>query len=188
MLTNKNIELYLLIMIISINIVINGFKKNFSNILVLLISTTTLFLLTNDIKTTLLLSMCCFIIFKYSNSHYMEGYKNSNENILASINGKTKNKKTKKHKKKLKKDKTDKHYKDNKENKENYIDVGTNFIKAYENLTPQQIDGMTKDTQSLIGTQKKLMSTLNNLGPTLTEGKKILDTFKNYFDDTELLK
>lgn len=182
MLTNKNIELYLLIMIISINIVINGFKKNFSNILVLLISTTTLFLLTNDIKTTLLLSMCCFIIFKYSNSHYMEGYKNSNENILANINSKTKNKKTKKHKKKIKKDKTDK------DTKENYIDVGTNFIKAYENLTPQQIEGMTKDTQSLIGTQKKLMSTLNNLGPTLTEGKKILDTFKNYFDDTELLK
>ena len=54
MLTNANIELYLLIMIISINIVINGFKNNFSNILVLLISTTILFFLTNDIKTTLL--------------------------------------------------------------------------------------------------------------------------------------
>ena len=180
MLTNANIELYLLIMIISINIVINGFKNNFSNILVLLISTTILFFLTNDIKTTLLLGMCCFIIFKYSNSHYMEGYKNSNDNILTSITSKTKTKKHKKNKQKKNKD--------NKEHKENYIDVGTNFIKAYENLTPQQIDGMTKDTQSLIGTQKKLMSTLNNLGPTLTEGKKILDTFKNYFDDTDLLK
>ena len=93
-------------------------------------------------------------------------------------------------------DRTDTNHKKNKkktnkkdkENKENYIDVGTNFIKAYENLTPQQIDGMTKDTQNLIGTQKKLMSTLNNLGPTLKEGKKILDTFKNYFDDGDLLK
>ena len=26
------------------------------------------------------------------------------------------------------------------------------------------------------------------LGPTLKEGKKVLDTFKNYFDDSDLVK
>ena len=174
MLTQQNIQLYLLISIISINIVIYGLKKNYNNIFVLFISTILLFFLTNNINTTLLLTMCCFVIFKYSNSNYMEGYKNPDDKIKITTN---KNK-TKKSKNK----------KNNKNKKENYIDVGTNFIKAYENLTPNQIEGMTKDTQNLIGTQKKLMSTLNNLGPTLKEGKKILDTFKNYFDDTELLK
>ena len=178
MLDNKNIELYLLIIFICINIFISSFKKNYINILVLFISTTILFILTKNIQTTLLLGMCCFVIFKYSHSYYTEGYQNQNKDKLSIKKDiKTKNKKTKGKKQKQKK-----------ENKESYIDVGTNFIKAYENLTPQQIDGMTQDTQNLIGTQKKLMSTLNNLGPTLKEGKKILDTFKNYFDDTELLK
>jgi len=179
MLTQQNIQLYLLISIISINIVIYGLKKNYNNIFVLFISTILLFFLTNNINTTLLLTMCCFIIFKYSNSNYMEGYKNADDKITITTN---------KNKTKKSKSKNKKNNKKKKENKESYIDVGTNFIKAYENLTPNQIDGMTKDTQNLIGTQKKLMSTLNNLGPTLKEGKKILDTFKNYFDDTELLK
>lgn len=172
----KNIELYLLILIIGYNLIIHSVKQNFNNILVLLLSSITLFLVTKDINKTLLFSLLCYVIYKFSHNNYMEGYKNKDPTIKK----KTKSKTKKQVKSKTKTEKV------KPEEKESYIDVGTNFIKAYENLTPNQIEGMTKDTQNLIGTQKKLMSTLNNLGPTLKEGKKILDTFKNYFDDGEL--
>ena len=42
---------------------------------------------------------------------------------------------------------------------------------------------MTRDTKELISTQKNLMETLKTLGPVVTEGKKVLDTFTNYFDN-----
>ena len=42
---------------------------------------------------------------------------------------------------------------------------------------------MTNDTKELIETQKNLMETLKTLGPVVTEGKKVLDTFTNYFDN-----
>ena len=65
---------------------------------------------------------------------------------------------------------------------ENYIDAGTTFINAYKNLDKEQIEGMTKDTKELIETQKNLMDTLKTLAPVVTEGKKVLDTFNNYFE------
>lgn len=177
---HKNIELYLLISIIGYNLIIHSVKQNFNNILVLLISSIALFLVTKDINKTLLFSLLCYVIYKFSHNNYMEGYRNKGPTTNNSIKKRNKSKTKTKTKSKTRKEKV------KPEEKESYIDVGTNFIKAYENLTPNQIDGMTKDTQNLIGTQKKLMSTLNNLGPTLKEGKKILDTFKNYFDDGEL--
>ena len=64
---------------------------------------------------------------------------------------------------------------------EPYLDVGRSFLEAYKNLSPKQIEGLTFDTKELLTTQQKLIETLNNIGPTLKEGKNILDTFKNYF-------
>ena len=54
-------------------------------------------------------------------------------------------------------------------------------LENYKTLTPKQINGLNRDTKELIKTQKALIDTLNNMGPTLKEGKNVLDTFKNYF-------
>ncbi len=71
---------------------------------------------------------------------------------------------------------------DDNDNQENYVDAGTTFINAYKSLDKKAISGMTNDTKELINTQKNLMDTLKTLGPVVTEGKKVLDTFTNYFD------
>ena len=71
---------------------------------------------------------------------------------------------------------------DDDDDDEPYIDAGSTFLKAYKKLDKKQIEGMTKDTKELISTQKNLMETLKTLGPVVTEGKKVLDTFTNYFD------
>jgi hypothetical protein len=71
---------------------------------------------------------------------------------------------------------------DDDDDDEPYIDAGSTFLKAYKKLDQKQIEGMTKDTKELISTQKNLMETLKTLGPVVTEGKKVLDTFTNYFD------
>lgn len=93
------------------------------------------------------------------------------------------NKKTKKHKK-IKKNVV---YDTNKEDDfgSNHVDLGTSFLEAYKNLDKSQVNSMTKDTKELIKTQKTLMSTLENLGPIVKEGKTIIDTFKGYFDKEE---
>ena len=63
----------------------------------------------------------------------------------------------------------------------NTFDSKESFLNNYKSMTPSQIKGLNKDTKQLIQTQKSLISTLNNMGPTLKEGKNVLDTFKNYF-------
>ena len=55
------------------------------------------------------------------------------------------------------------------------------FIENYKALSKNQLKGLNKDTKELIETQKSLISTLNQMGPALKEGRGILDTFKNYF-------
>ena len=72
---------------------------------------------------------------------------------------------------------------DNEDNEEDFdtFDSKESFLNNYKSMTPSQIKGLNKDTKQLIQTQKSLISTLNNMGPTLKEGKNILDTFKNYF-------
>ena len=64
---------------------------------------------------------------------------------------------------------------------EYFIDTKASFMDIYKSLTPKQLHGLNKDTQSLISTQKQLIDTLNNMGPALKDGKQILDTFKSYF-------
>jgi hypothetical protein len=69
------------------------------------------------------------------------------------------------------------------EDKDSFIDVGKTFLQAYKSLTPGQIETMTTDTKELIDTQKNLLETIKTLAPIVTEGKKMLDTFKDYFGD-----
>ena len=62
----------------------------------------------------------------------------------------------------------------------NQKDTLTNL---YKSLDKKEVSGITKDTQNLIETQKKLIETLNVMGPSLKQSKDILDTFKDYFGD-----
>ena len=66
---------------------------------------------------------------------------------------------------------------------ESYIDLGSSFLEAYKSLTPKQIERMSSDTKSLMSHQKKLIETLDNLGPVIKGGKKIMEQFKHYFKD-----
>ena len=62
-----------------------------------------------------------------------------------------------------------------------YMDAGTTFMRAYDSLSEDQVSSMRKDTQDLIETQKKLMQTLEIMKPVMSQGKEMLDNFKNYF-------
>tara|TARA_Y100001970_G_C14232725_1_gene859701 strand:+ start:1921 stop:2583 length:663 start_codon:yes stop_codon:yes gene_type:complete len=64
-----------------------------------------------------------------------------------------------------------------------YVDLGSSFLDAYKSLTPKQIEKMSGDTRALMGHQKKLIETLDNLGPVIKGGKKIMEQFKHYFKD-----
>ena len=76
---------------------------------------------------------------------------------------------------------------DDSDSKEHMFDSKQTFADNYKAMTPSQVKGLNIDTQELIKTQKSLINTLKNMGPTLTQGKEVLDTFKNYFGkDTDL--
>ena len=51
-----------------------------------------------------------------------------------------------------------------------HIDASSTLMKALENLKPDQIQAMTKDTQQLIDTQKSLMGMLSSMKPMLNDG------------------
>ena len=55
-------------------------------------------------------------------------------------------------------------------------------------MKSSELSSLNNDTKALIDTQKQLMETLQSMGPALKEGKSILDTFKNYFNDANLDK
>ena len=61
------------------------------------------------------------------------------------------------------------------------IDTFSTFMETYKSLTPDQIENMTSDTKDLIKTQKALMKTVQNLAPVISQGKEMMDTFKDYF-------
>jgi len=91
-------------------------------------------------------------------------------------------------KKKKKKKKKKEIFDEDEDEAEPYIDVGRSFVEAYKSLSPNQIEGLSFDTKELLGTQQKLIETLNTIGPTLREGKNILSTFKEYFSEDILKK
>ena len=151
-------------------------KKRYYDIFLLLGSFILSYLLSKNILYSLLAAVLIYVIY----------FNSSDRNVMEGMTDKKKKQKTKK--KPVKKSKKESVPEEEQEEEESHIDIGSTFMKAYKNLSPEAIDGLGKDTKDLIGTQQKLMSTLNTLGPTLKEGKKVLDTFKNYFDDSDLVK
>ena len=70
---------------------------------------------------------------------------------------------------------------DDNEDEPSYVDNFSTFMETYKSLTPGQIETMTTDTKDLIETQKTLMETVKSLAPVITQGKEMMDTFKDYF-------
>jgi hypothetical protein len=68
-----------------------------------------------------------------------------------------------------------------KEDGNHHMDAGSTFMKAYNQLKPEQVAALTTDTQKLISVQKDLMANLNNLKPLVSDGKEIMKTFKSFF-------
>ena len=66
---------------------------------------------------------------------------------------------------------------------EQKVDHKNSYLELFKSLKPDEISSLNTDTQQLIQTQKQLIETLQSMGPALKEGKTILDTFKNYFND-----
>ena len=71
---------------------------------------------------------------------------------------------------------------------DNKVDHKNSYLELFKSLKPDEINSLNTDTQELIKTQKQLIETLQSMGPALKEGKTILDTFKNYFNDGGLDK
>lgn len=65
------------------------------------------------------------------------------------------------------------------------VDAFSTFMETYKSLTPNQIENMTSDTKELIATQKSLLDTVKSLAPVVSQGKEMLDTFKDYFGPGE---
>ena len=68
---------------------------------------------------------------------------------------------------------------------ETFINNKETLADVYRSLDPEQSKGMNSDTKELLETQKNLMNTLKNMGPVLTQGKDIMNTFNKYFGKTK---
>lgn len=64
---------------------------------------------------------------------------------------------------------------------DDHVDSFSTFMETYRSLSPDQVESMTTDTKDLISTQKALMETVQNLAPVISQGKEMMDTFKDYF-------
>ena len=81
--------------------------------------------------------------------------------------------------------------KSKKENDPEHVDNFSTFMETYKSLNPDQIETMTSDTQDLISTQQALMDTVKSMAPVISQGKEMMDTFKDYFgpnNTSDLLK
>ena len=67
-----------------------------------------------------------------------------------------------------------------------HIDAGTTVVNALNALKPDQVKGMTEDTQKLIETQKSLLGMLSNMKPMLQDGKQMMETFQEMFGNGQM--
>ena len=67
-----------------------------------------------------------------------------------------------------------------------HIDAGTTVMNALNALKPDQVKGMTEDTQKLIETQKSLLGMLSNMKPMLQDGKQMMETFQEMFGNGQM--
>tara|TARA_Y100000991_G_scaffold198544_1_gene169678 strand:- start:38 stop:613 length:576 start_codon:yes stop_codon:yes gene_type:complete len=169
-------------------IILNLYKRNIHLLITFLIISFFVYIFNKDnslqnryIDSILFGIIISFILYNFSKLNKKklnEGFASKDEDSSEEEEDKETLKKIVK-KKKVKEDDDDEEEDDD----EPYIDAGSTFLKAYKKLDQKQIEGMTNDTKELIETQKNLMETLKTLGPVVTEGKKVLDTFTNYFDN-----
>ena len=98
---------------------------------------------------------------------------------------KSKDKKNSKRKSKSKKKRKDYGFDQKFNADETFINNKETLADVYRSLDPEQSRGMNSDTKELLETQKNLMNTLKNMGPVLTQGKDIMNTFNKYFGKTK---
>lgn len=66
-----------------------------------------------------------------------------------------------------------------------HVDVAATMQNALSALGPDQMSAMTKESQSLLETQKNLMSMLQSMRPVLQDGRQLLDTFGGIFGNLQ---
>jgi hypothetical protein len=66
-----------------------------------------------------------------------------------------------------------------------HVDVAATMQNALSALGPDQMAAMTKESQSLLETQKNLMSMLQSMRPVLQDGRQLLDTFSGIFGNLQ---
>lgn len=63
------------------------------------------------------------------------------------------------------------------------FDPNASLQETYKSLSNGEALGLNKDTKELIKTQQQLMSTLQDMGPVLEQGKSIIGAFDSFFKD-----
>lgn len=66
-----------------------------------------------------------------------------------------------------------------------HVDVAATMQNALSALNPDQMAAMTRESQSLMETQKNLMSMLQSMRPVLQDGRQLLDTFGGIFGNLQ---
>lgn len=66
-----------------------------------------------------------------------------------------------------------------------HVDVAATMQNALSALNPDQMAAMTRESQSLLETQKNLMSMLQSMRPVLQDGRQLLDTFGGIFGNLQ---
>jgi hypothetical protein len=66
-----------------------------------------------------------------------------------------------------------------------HVDVAATMQNALSALGPDQMAAMTKESQSLLETQKNLMGMLQSMRPVLQDGRQLLDTFSGIFGNLQ---
>lgn len=66
-----------------------------------------------------------------------------------------------------------------------HVDVAATMQNALSALNPDQMAAMTHESQSLLETQKNLMSMLQSMRPVLQDGRQLLDTFGGIFGNLQ---
>jgi hypothetical protein len=61
------------------------------------------------------------------------------------------------------------------------LDAGKTIMKAMQSFDPKTVGAMTDDTKSILASQKNLKEMLTQMGPILSEGKELLQTFSGMF-------
>lgn len=66
-----------------------------------------------------------------------------------------------------------------------HVDVAATMQNALSALNPDQMAAMTRESQSLMETQRNLMGMLQSMRPVLQDGRQLLDTFSGVFGNLQ---